>query len=236
MIERDRFKPTLWLYKTLMKILAQAGYTHMVFALFKRVSTNPFNYSNWRFIEWISTVDRKSRWRLAKTKQPKAARSHCDNSFSSMCQLVMAWVCREEDRFDSFLFEKSQHHTQREKLQCHDISVWKSRRYLWSVQCCGRDVAERNQAQSEHFFQSSLCLYKPKRHRIQIRFAGLFHLKYFFFVACVNRVNLIQGLANVFEIQSQTRFDHVQFDFESIKWLLVGLEFVQTTSTFVKSK
>ncbi len=37
MIERDRFKPTLWLYKTFIKILARAGYTHMVFAVFKKV-------------------------------------------------------------------------------------------------------------------------------------------------------------------------------------------------------
>jgi len=38
MIERDRFKPTLWLYKELMKILADAGYTHMVFSLWKKVN------------------------------------------------------------------------------------------------------------------------------------------------------------------------------------------------------
>jgi hypothetical protein len=37
MIEKDRFKPTLWVYKELMSILAKAGYTHMVFTLFKRV-------------------------------------------------------------------------------------------------------------------------------------------------------------------------------------------------------
>jgi hypothetical protein len=38
MLEKDRFKPTLWLYKTLMRILAKEGYTHMVFALFKKVT------------------------------------------------------------------------------------------------------------------------------------------------------------------------------------------------------
>lgn len=38
MIEKDRFKPTLWLYKTLMRSLAERGYTHMVFELFKKVN------------------------------------------------------------------------------------------------------------------------------------------------------------------------------------------------------
>jgi pentatricopeptide repeat protein len=38
MMETDRFKPTVWLYKTLMIILAREGYTHMVFALFKKVT------------------------------------------------------------------------------------------------------------------------------------------------------------------------------------------------------
>jgi hypothetical protein len=42
MIERDRFKPTLWLYKTFIKILAKAGYTHMVFAVFKKVQVKIF--------------------------------------------------------------------------------------------------------------------------------------------------------------------------------------------------
>jgi pentatricopeptide repeat protein len=37
MIEKDRFKPTLYLYNILMKHLANVGYTHMVFSLFKRV-------------------------------------------------------------------------------------------------------------------------------------------------------------------------------------------------------
>lgn len=37
MIEKDRYKPTLWLYKTLMRALAQHGYTHMAFSLFKKV-------------------------------------------------------------------------------------------------------------------------------------------------------------------------------------------------------
>lgn len=37
MINKDRFKPTLWLYKTLMRHLAKQGYTHMVFELFKKV-------------------------------------------------------------------------------------------------------------------------------------------------------------------------------------------------------
>ena len=44
MIERDRFKPTLWLYKTFIKILAKAGYTHMVFAAFKKVQVKIFKF------------------------------------------------------------------------------------------------------------------------------------------------------------------------------------------------
>ena len=38
MIDRDRYRPTLWLYKTLIKILARAGYTHMAFAAFKKLT------------------------------------------------------------------------------------------------------------------------------------------------------------------------------------------------------
>jgi hypothetical protein len=37
MIEKDRYKPTLYLYKVLIKLLSEAGYTHMVFKVFKRV-------------------------------------------------------------------------------------------------------------------------------------------------------------------------------------------------------
>lgn len=37
MIQKDRFKPTLWLYKILMRALAKQGYSHMVFELFKKV-------------------------------------------------------------------------------------------------------------------------------------------------------------------------------------------------------
>jgi hypothetical protein len=35
---KDGFKPTFWLYKTLMHQLAKKGYTHMVFTLFKQVT------------------------------------------------------------------------------------------------------------------------------------------------------------------------------------------------------
>ena len=45
MIERDRFKPNLWLYKELIKILARVGYTHMAFALFKKVRAPSTPYS-----------------------------------------------------------------------------------------------------------------------------------------------------------------------------------------------
>jgi hypothetical protein len=47
MIEKDRFKPTLRVYKILMIVLARAGYTHMVFTLFKRVR---FNFVQANFI------------------------------------------------------------------------------------------------------------------------------------------------------------------------------------------
>ncbi|CAF0776090.1 unnamed protein product [Brachionus calyciflorus] len=45
MIEKDRFKPTLYLYKTLMRPLAQQGYTHMVFEIFKKITTS--NDDDW---------------------------------------------------------------------------------------------------------------------------------------------------------------------------------------------
>ena len=37
MIEKDRFKPTLWLYKTIMAVLAHAGHTEQVFEIFRKV-------------------------------------------------------------------------------------------------------------------------------------------------------------------------------------------------------
>ena len=37
MIEKDRFKPTVWLYKVMIEVLADAGYPHMAFTIFKRV-------------------------------------------------------------------------------------------------------------------------------------------------------------------------------------------------------
>jgi pentatricopeptide repeat protein len=37
MIEKDRFKPTLFLYKVMIRALAEVGYSHMAFSLFKRV-------------------------------------------------------------------------------------------------------------------------------------------------------------------------------------------------------
>lgn len=38
MIEKDRFKPTLYLFKMMIQHTAQIGYTHMAFSLFKKVN------------------------------------------------------------------------------------------------------------------------------------------------------------------------------------------------------
>ena len=57
MIEKDRFKPTLWLYKHLMKIVARAGYTHMAFALFKKVKIqNAFSTDFFRTRETLEPL------------------------------------------------------------------------------------------------------------------------------------------------------------------------------------
>ena len=45
MIERDRFRPTLFLYKVTIRHLARVGYTHMAFSLFKML--NRSHDANW---------------------------------------------------------------------------------------------------------------------------------------------------------------------------------------------
>lgn len=40
MIEKDRFKPSIWLYKVMMRELAYIGDIDTVFSLFKRVKIN----------------------------------------------------------------------------------------------------------------------------------------------------------------------------------------------------
>ena len=39
MIEKDRYKPTLYLYRIMMSVLAHAGRTDQVFSIFRRVKT-----------------------------------------------------------------------------------------------------------------------------------------------------------------------------------------------------
>lgn len=70
MIEEHRFKPTLWLFKVAIRIAAQSGYTHMAFALFKRLinmklddwSTAKGDKEMHRIVSLLCLALQKSSW------------------------------------------------------------------------------------------------------------------------------------------------------------------------------
>jgi pentatricopeptide repeat protein len=89
MIEKDRFKPTLYVYKILMRILAKAGYTHMVFELFKRLTGSHDddwknnNTKNQKQLHQIITLMflacSKSTWPEYAIRKTDAIRSYLKN-------------------------------------------------------------------------------------------------------------------------------------------------------------